>query len=160
MTDPMTAPIVKDITVPLDPDRAFRLFTEEMADWWPLDTHSLSANDGQPARTVTVPPREGAQVTETKPDGTTAPWGRVTAYVPGARFAMTWHVGRPEAQASHVEVTFTTVADGTRVTLIHSGWDALGTDAVALREGYRTGWDGVFRERYASACAGLKVSQP
>ncbi|MDF0599188.1 SRPBCC domain-containing protein [Psychromarinibacter sp. C21-152] len=158
MTDATDA-IVKEITVPLAPDRAFRLFTEEMADWWPLDTHSLSARDGTPARTVTVPAEEGAEVTETKPDGTTVPWGRVTGYVPGERFAMTWHVGRPEAQASHVEVTFTAVADGTRVTLVHSGWAALGTDAAALRDNDRTGWDGVFCTRYAMACAALTVPQ-
>ncbi len=66
---------------------------------------------------------------------------------------MTWHVGRPEDQASHVQVDFDLVADGTRVTLIHSGWQALGAEAAATRASYRTGWDMVFVTRFARACA-------
>jgi len=34
----MTDSIIKTVTVPLSPERAFRLFTEEISDWWPLDT--------------------------------------------------------------------------------------------------------------------------
>ncbi len=155
----MTDPIVKEITVPLEPDRAFRLFTEEMADWWPLDQHSLSAaEDGQPARDVAVPKEVGAQVIETKPDGSKRPWGRVTTYDPGQRFGMTWHVGRPEDQASHVEVSFVTIADGTRVRLVHDDWHALGETASAVRKGYVTGWDVVFVARFGAAARQVLVA--
>ena len=101
----MTDPIVKEITVPLDNDRAFRLFTEEMSDWWPLESHSLSASDGVPANSVDVPSEVGAQVLETKRDGSRAPWGRVTEYDPGKAYGMSWHVGRAEEEAhdSHGE---------------------------------------------------------
>ena len=34
-------PVVKTIMVPLDPDRAFALFFDGMASWWPLDTHAV-----------------------------------------------------------------------------------------------------------------------
>lgn len=152
MTDQI-APIVKTLTVPLDAARAFELFTKEMAAWWPLETHSLSAQEtGAPARTVTVTPEPGGEIFETKPDGSTAPWGRVTDWAPGQRFGMTWHVGRPEEEAGHVSVQFEPVDDGTRVTLVHDGWDALGDAAVALHAGYQTGWDGVFGHCYAQAC--------
>ncbi len=135
----MPDPIVKTVTVPLDPNRAFRLFTEEIADWWPLDTHSLSAQDGDRARSVEVPKTVGEQVIETRPDGSTDPWGRVTDYRPGRAFGMTWHVGRPEEDATHVQVSFDAVADGTRVRLIHDGWDG----ATARRDSYATGWTSV-----------------
>ncbi|MDF0596181.1 SRPBCC domain-containing protein [Psychromarinibacter halotolerans] len=151
------APIVKTVTVPLDPKRAFRLFTEEMSDWWPLDSHSLSAQDGTPARSVTVTPTKGGPVFETKPDGTTAPWGRVTEWSPGKRFAMSWHVGQPEQNASHVSVSFDVVADGTKVTLVHDNWDAHGETAAERHAGYVTGWQMVLAARYGAA-AGMLVT--
>ncbi|MDJ0827508.1 MAG: SRPBCC domain-containing protein [Rhodobacter sp.] len=154
----MTDPIVKTVTVPLPSDRAFTLFTRDIAEWWPLDSHSLSAQEeGQPARSVDIPAEVGGEVRETRPDGSTAPWGRVTDYTPGIRFGMTWHVGRSEAQASHVSVDFVAVADGTRVTLVHSGWQALGTEATAIRAGYVTGWDYVLHIRFARACGRMPV---
>ena len=83
----MTDPITKTLTVPLSPDRAFKLFTEEMSDWWPLESHSLSAQDGEPAASVTVTPEKDGPVTETKPDGSTAKWGTVTEWQPGRALA-------------------------------------------------------------------------
>ncbi|WP_172296718.1 SRPBCC domain-containing protein [Pseudoruegeria sp. HB172150] len=154
----MTGPIVKTVTVPLSPERAFTLFTEEMSDWWPLDTHSLSAGDGETAKSVTVTPEEGGAVFETKPDGSTAQWGRVTEWDPGRAFGMTWHVGRPEDQASHVHVSFDVVADGTKVTLIHDNWRALGAEAASLRQNYHSGWDTVFCALYAGAAQSVMVT--
>jgi hypothetical protein len=70
---------------------------------------------------------------------------------------MSWHVGRPEEQASHVRVTFDVVADGTRVRLVHDNWDAMGDIASMLRQGYNTGWDMVLAGRYAAAAARFPV---
>ena len=82
--------IVKTVTVPLPPDRAFRLFTQGMSDWWPLDSHSLSARDGAPAASVTVTPGSGVTVTEaarcTRP-GPTVPPPRGAASPNGRRAA-------------------------------------------------------------------------
>lgn len=151
----MPDPIIKEITVPLDKDRAFRLFTEEMADWWPLESHSMSAQEGgTPANSVDVPSEVGQQVIETKPDGSTAPWGRVTEYEPGSAYGMSWHVGRAEAEATHVRVTFTTVADGTRVQLIHSDWPE---GATAMHQMYASGWDMVLGQRFGAACQAARV---
>lgn len=144
--------IVKELTVPLSPERAFQLFTEEMASWWPLDQHALSAPEGG-AKDVTVPSEVGEQVLETMPDGSTAPWGRVTEHRPGRAFGMSWHVGRPEELATHVRVTFEAVADGTRVVLVHDGWAALGEGAPQVHAMYVTGWDFVFVERFGGAGA-------
>ena len=153
----MIDPVIKEITVPLSPDRAFKLFTEEMADWWPLDKHSMSAGDGETAKTVTVPKDVGAQVLEEKPDGTTTPWGRVTEYDPGKSFGMTWHVGRPEEDSTHVRVTFEAVADRTKVLLVHDNWQALSMDAVAMQNRYLLGWDYVFVKCFGEKTVRLSV---
>ena len=34
-------PVRKQRRVPLEPARAFELFTDSMATWWPLRTHSI-----------------------------------------------------------------------------------------------------------------------
>ncbi|MCP3970235.1 MAG: metalloregulator ArsR/SmtB family transcription factor [Rhodobacteraceae bacterium] len=150
--DNADTPITRTVRVPLPPARAFDLFTREMADWWPLDTHSISAQSGQTAKTVVVTPEPGGPITETKPDGTTTLWGRVTEWQPGRAFAMAWHVGRPASQATKVRLSFDVVAGGTRVTLVHSGWQALGAEATVIRVGYLTGWDSVFCTRFAACC--------
>ena len=145
-------PIVKEITVPLSPERAFRLFTDEIADWWPLESHSLSASDGKAAQSVEITPEIGGDITETRHDGSKDKWGSVTDWQPGKRFGMNWHVGRPESEATHVSICFDVVADGTRVTLVHSNWEILGETAIALHAGYAAGWNMVFVQRFAAVC--------
>jgi uncharacterized protein YndB with AHSA1/START domain len=137
----MTDPIRKSVTVPLGPHAAFRLFAERMGDWWPGETHSVSARHGARPRAVTVTPRPGGHVTETTPDGRQARWATITAYEPGARLAFDWHVGqRPDEEATQVEVTFTPVETGTRVDLVHDGFARRKETAALAQAGYRGGW--------------------
>jgi len=145
-------PIVKTLAVPVSPERAFDLFTENLAAWWPLDTHSLSAFDGDLPKEVTVEREKGGKILEEKPDGSVHPWGTITAWEPGARFAMDWHVGRPEAEATFLDVRFEAQGAGTRITLIHDGWAALGDDGAKVRGGYYTGWDMVLGQCYQHHC--------
>ncbi len=149
----MTDPVVKTIIVPCDPATAFRIFTRDMTRWWPLDRHSMTAMRGGVAKSVHVGEGVGAKLTEIAPDGTEHPWGTVTDWDPGRYLAFTWHVGRPEAQATRVEIRFEPTEPGTRVTLTHSGWEVLAEDAATMREGYNSGWVGVFEQAYAAACA-------
>ncbi len=149
----MTDPIQKTVTVPLRPQEAFDIFTKDLAAWWPTDSHSLSAGDGALPEDVSVEPREGGQIIETKHDGTTAPWGRITTWQPGAAFGVSWHVGRPEEQSTDILVVFTPTDMGTRVDLTHGGFDRLGETAFATWEGYVTGWDYVLGQCFAGRCA-------
>ena len=64
------------------------------------------------------------------------------------RLALTWQVCIAEAEAQRIEVTFTPVAAGTRVELVHSGWEQLGERAAAMREAYNKGWVAVFEQAY------------
>ncbi len=129
----------KSVTVPLAPADAFRLFTERMATWWPLATHAVHETE---ATGVVVEPRIGGRIFETTDDGRTSEWGVVSAWSPGERFATSWHPGNEPALATQVDVTFSPTPDGgTRVDLVHTGWEARGTDAVKLASGYDSGWD-------------------
>ncbi len=147
----MPDPIVKTVTVPLDPDRAFRLFTEEIADWWPRDTAA-----GTDSPSIHVPETVGEEVIETRPDGSTTRWGTVTEHHPGRAFGMTWHPGRPEEEASYVRVTFDTVADGTQITVIHDNWPALNAITTLYACAATPAWQSALR-RYATACRALLI---
>jgi uncharacterized protein YndB with AHSA1/START domain len=147
----MTRSIEKSLIVPLPPARAFALFTEEMDRWWPKDTHSLSAAHNRPADRVTVDLRRGGLITEHLAGGGTAPWATITDLDPGRLFAFDWYVGRTQAEATGVTVTFVAEGKGTRVTLTHSGFSVLGEKATETEANYRTGWDRVLADCYGGA---------
>lgn len=139
-------PVEKSIRVPLPPEQAFRRFTENMGDWWPLARYSVGLEE---ARGVVFEGRTGGRIYEVQTDGTEADWGRVTVWEPSRRVAFTWHPGRPESTRQEVAVTFRPEADGTRVELVHSGWERLPEKPLETREQYRGGWDFVLG-RYAA----------
>jgi uncharacterized protein YndB with AHSA1/START domain len=141
------APLTKTVTVPATVDRAFTLFTERIAAWWPLATHSV----GEASATgVEMQCRLGGQIVETVSDGSTHVWGTLTDWDPPRRVAFTWHPGRAADEATRVEVTFAAEGEGTLVTLVHSGW-ADRADGAKARKGYDTGWDVVLGHLPAAA---------
>lgn len=144
----MVEPVVKTVVVPIAPESAFRLFTESMALWWPLGSHSVF---GAESVSVTFDPRVGGQLTETSSAGQHSVWGSVTAWAPPDSVSFTWHAGRDPKAAQQVAVTFTVEAPGTRVRLEHTGWEVLGDDAEEVRGSYDDGWDRVFMEAYGGA---------
>jgi DNA-binding transcriptional ArsR family regulator len=131
-------PVVKVITVPGSPTIVFELFTDRMAEWWPLETHSVGQAD---AVGVRVEPGVGGRVIETTKDGAEHEWAEIKEWEPGRRLGMDWYPGLPVEQATHLEITFRRTAEGTEMTLVHDGWEARGVDAARMREGYETGWD-------------------
>jgi uncharacterized protein YndB with AHSA1/START domain len=64
-------PIVKTVRVKSTPENAFQAFTEKMADWWPIDRHSLDAEN---CASVVFEPKLGGTVYQTMKDGSTIPW--------------------------------------------------------------------------------------
>jgi uncharacterized protein YndB with AHSA1/START domain len=133
----VTDPLVKSVLVPVDPAAAFALFTDRIAEWWPLETHSVWAAD---AADVRVEEGVGGHVVEAHRDGRTSVWGTVTRWDPPRAVAFTWHPGRPEHEATHVTVRFAPAGKGTRVELTHGGWEARDDSAFA-RVGYDRGWE-------------------
>ncbi|HXV34851.1 MAG TPA: SRPBCC domain-containing protein [Gaiellaceae bacterium] len=133
MTDELV--LRKSIVVACPPEHAFRVFTERMSDWWPYEGHSLF--DGEAP--VVWEGRVGGRVLERAHDGREGVWGTIVAWDPPRSFAMTWHPGRGEETAQELSVSFTEQDGGTRVDLVHTGWER--TDEPAERfASYEAGW--------------------
>jgi uncharacterized protein YndB with AHSA1/START domain len=144
-TQATVAPVRKSVTVNRPIEEAFRVFTAEMATWWPLPTHSVGEES---AETVVFEPREGGRVYERRADGSISYWAEVAAWEPPRRFVLAWRPNPDAPAATELEVAFTPEGDRTRVDLEHRGWERLGEEAELKRTEYEAGWDGVLG-RYA-----------
>jgi len=145
-------PVEKSMLVACDPARAFHAFTAEIGSWWPMQTHSVAQAE---TRTVAIEPMVGGRIFETAGDGTESDWGRVLTWSPPDGFSMTWHPGRAADPHTVVELSFAAEGGGTRVRLVHRGWEALGPDAQAKRDAYHGGWDTVFVRDFARYLASI-----
>lgn len=141
----MTDPIHRTVTVACDPPTAFRVFTREIATWWPTEQHSL--HPGEVAEVVWEE-HEGGKVYEVSTAGERGEWATVLTWQPPARFVIAWHVN-PERAGTEMDVRFSAVAGGTLVELEHRGFDRV-IDGAEMREGYAQGWELVLG-RFASA---------
>ena len=149
-------PLRKSVVVRRSPQEAFTLFTEGMATWWPLETHSIAVDEetGQGAATVVFEPRAEGRVYEVMDDGTEAEWARVLTWQPPRRFVLAWKPNRRPTPPTELEVTFLPEGEGTRVELEHRGWERLGERAEEARAGYASGWPGTLERFAARAAAG------
>ena len=136
-------PIVKTRSLALTPDEAFELFTEKIAEWWPLATHSVGEDE---AVSVRIEARVGGRILETTSAGDEHEWGTITEWEKGRRLEFTWHPGRGEEEQTYVEVRFRETGGGSELMLIHTGWETRGANAHVARTGYVTGWDVVLAE--------------
>jgi DNA-binding transcriptional ArsR family regulator len=118
---------------------AFRLFTEGIGRWWPLDGHSLSGEQAVDAR---MEAREGGRVYELSADGSTFDWGVVLVWDPPRRVRVSWKPNTRDEPHTTWEARFTGTAGGaTRVDLEHWGWEALGESGDAMAAEYGPGWE-------------------
>jgi uncharacterized protein YndB with AHSA1/START domain len=132
-------PVRASASVGLSPERAFRLFTEGMTQWWPREFSWSQDRLEQMA----IEPCEGGFAYEQGPYGFTIHWGRVLTCEVPQRIVFTWQIAadrspQPDpAKASEVEVVFTgSPEDGTDVTLEHRGWERHGDGAQEYRDGF------------------------
>ena len=142
-TSAVGVPVVRAVHVRRSPTDAFRLFTEDIGAWWPMDTHSVYGATGR----VSV---EGDEIVERSADGERSVWAEIVESSAPRLLVMTWHAGHDAATATRVEVTFAPDGDGTRVELTHTGWEVLGERAEEARQSYDTGWVPVL-ERFVAA---------
>jgi uncharacterized protein YndB with AHSA1/START domain len=145
------APIVKSVTVPLPPERAFALFTEHMDRWWKPDMHVGAT----PYAALVVEPREGGRWFERDAEGRETQWGTVLAWEPPHRLLLGWQLNArfqydPDF-LTEVELTFRDHADGAEVRLEHRQLERFGDDGARLALGINDGW-GTLMARYAE-CA-------
>ena len=137
------AAVKKEIWVGLSVESAFKLFTEGIAAWWPLHSHSVGAEQ---AESCVFENWIGGRIYEVMQGGKQAEWGRVLVYAPPKRLTFSWYPGRDESTAQEVTITFTADRNGTRLELVHQGWETLGERAQEIRRGYDTGWESVLAE--------------
>ncbi len=101
----------REVVVQQAPPEAFELFTEGLADWWPLETHALSAD----AIHCGMECRVGGRVFEIDGQGERTDWGTLTVWEPHRRLCIEWD--RPGAPHQTVDVRFLEHPRGTRVVL-------------------------------------------
>jgi uncharacterized protein YndB with AHSA1/START domain len=159
MTMPATDTSVREsIVVDAPIERAFSVFTEGIASWWPPEHHILQAELAE----MVFEPHVGGHVYDRGVDGSECRWARVLAYEPPNRVVFSWDIDTQwqietdTAKTSEIEVRFT--PDGparTRVDLEHrnidrhgDGWEEM-RSAVGSPEGWRIGL-----QRFADAARG------
>jgi uncharacterized protein YndB with AHSA1/START domain len=144
-------PVRKQLKVNLSVETAFRLFTEGIGKWWPLETQSIG---GKQAETCYFEGWAGGRIVEVLKDGTQSEWGRVLTWEPYQKVSFQWYPGREPDTAQEVTVTFSEFSGGTLVELVHTGWETLGDKALASRNEYDTGWDYVLAKYIIEAANG------
>jgi uncharacterized protein YndB with AHSA1/START domain len=143
-------PVYKELKVSLPQEAAFKLFTEEIGTWWPLPSHSVG---GDEAQNCYFEGRAGGRIYEVMSDGREAEWGRVLTWDPYERVVFQWYPGRTPDSAQEVSVSFSDFPGGTRVELVHRGWEIRGADAQIDRDEYDMGWDFVLANYVIAAAS-------
>jgi uncharacterized protein YndB with AHSA1/START domain len=136
----VTEPLRISFEVGCPPEQAFELWTAHTSTWWPT-SHTVSA---RPGVEVVMEPGVGGRIFERTPEGDEHDWGQVTGWEPPSRISYLWHLRQDRADATEVEITFTPEQGaGTRLSIVHWGWEALGSRGPGQRERNQRGWDGL-----------------
>ena len=124
------------------PEKAFEIFTEGIADWFPYDTHSVEGQKGEDRSPETVIFETGpnGRIYERMTNGQEAHWAHVTAWEPPHRVVLAWQVNPDTPGPTEIEMRFTPEGDGTRFDFEHRGWEILGADAERAAGQYSGGW--------------------
>ena len=135
------APIVRNVTVRVDPARAFELFTTRIADWWPKGKTIGRA----PHVAVVLEPWVEGRWFERDAQGQETPWGKVLRWEPPHRLLLAWQIGADWAYhpdlLTELELNFKAHAPGgTVVTLEHRHLERFGADAARVRAMLDGGW--------------------
>jgi uncharacterized protein YndB with AHSA1/START domain len=125
----------KSMLVQASPALAFRVFTEKMSTWWPLEHYKIGKAKAVEA---IVEPRVGGRWYERGEDGSTCDWGRVLVWEPPSRLVLTWDITAdwqfdPKLN-TEIEIRF--LPDGkdrTRVELEHRHLDRFGARRDEMR---------------------------
>lgn len=135
------AAIHKTIEVRAPIERAFRVFTGCMGEWWNKD---FTINQGAALKDVIIEPRAGGRCYDIGEDGSECAWGRVLEWDEPKRVLLAWQVNAQwtydPALETAVEVSFEERGDVTIVTLEHRDLERFGEAAAELAEQMDSGW--------------------
>lgn len=108
-------------------EEAFRVFTEEIDQWWRRGPQYRIA--GKRRGQLAFEPGVGGRLFETfelDSGPRTIEIGQVLAWEPPHRLAFEWRgVNFKPTESTHVEVSFEAFGHGTQVTVQHRGWSTL-----------------------------------
>jgi uncharacterized protein YndB with AHSA1/START domain len=135
--------IRKSIWVERSPEASFKVFCEDIGEWWP------GGFSGKGSR-LFLELKVGGRFYERRRDDSEYEIGRVTAYEPPSLVAFSWRAPSWNS-TTQVEIRFSPERAGTRVELEHSGWEQ-DPKVNEYRKNYDSGWDTIFGY-YASATA-------
>ena len=149
----MTAAVIVSIRVGASPLRAFKVFTEEIGEWWKPNPLFMLTPRGDGS--LHFEPGEGGRLVTTLANGKEFEVGRISIWQPGERLVLTWRQATFTLdQSTELDVRFEPIGDETRVTVEHRGWDTIPQDHVA-RHGFELM---VFQRRNAECWRVLLVS--
>ena len=121
------------VVVEVEPADAFRIFTEEIDQWWRRGLKYRVA--GKRRGIVHLEAGVGGRLFESfeSASGTrVVETGRVTTWEPPARLVFEWRaVNFAPSEKTEVEVLFQPSASGTLVTVTHRGWSRIRPDHPA-----------------------------
>ena len=132
MTDqPVTdQSVTVTIEVDADPRLAFEIFTAQIDTWWlrgPKHRFRAPWN----GRLLVLPGPSG-RLLEQYADGTSFEIGRVLRWAVGEQIVLSWRLPSfRDTEATEVDVRFTAIDGGTRVSVQHRGWSKLRSDHPA-----------------------------
>jgi uncharacterized protein YndB with AHSA1/START domain len=136
------------VHVELPPEEAFRLFTDGINEWWPLEEGY--SYGGHRAREIFLEPAEGGRFYERFTDGDELQVGTVRVCSPPDRILFTWR--SPDWQAeTEVDVRFVAEGQGTTVQLEHRGFERLGSEGESIGRRWGRGWPRVVQAFAARA---------
>jgi uncharacterized protein YndB with AHSA1/START domain len=154
----ISEPVRKRVRVDRSTEEAFRLFTEHIDRWWPVEIRSRAADEqygeGVTVERVVFEPRAGGRLYEITSVGVEGVWAEVVAFEPPVRIVLAWKPNDRPEPPTEVEILFEADGDGTVVKLEQRGWEKLGARAAEAREGYDGGWKLPLERFVAAAAAG------
>ena len=137
--------IRKSIWLERTPEISFKVFSEDISEWWPR-----GFADGSK---LFLDRRVGGRLFERRPDGSEYEIGRLIAYEPPSLVAFTWRAPSWES-TTQVEIRFSPEGKGTRVDLEHSGWEQ-DAKVAEYRSNYNSGWQTILGHYEAAARAAI-----
>ena len=121
-TQTTVEPVRRSVSVERPVEDAFRVFTEEIGSWWPLETHSRAGErDGVEAETAVLEGRVGGRLYERVSDGTEADWGTMIAWEPPHRLAFACVSSGHQLPISSVKTRKASSNDLSTVTMRRTG---------------------------------------
>lgn len=146
----------KSVRVQAPQPVAWRVFTEQMGTWWPLQNYKIGKAKAVDA---VVEPRVGGRWYEVGEDGSTCDWGSVLAWEPHSRLVLSWDITADWQYDPNLktEIELRFVPDGknvTRVELEHRRLDRYGARRDEMRRVFDTEGDwGKLLEMFARVAA-------